>query len=77
MVLFTLMKITVPTMNDDFFLYDTERFSKLATEKILKKGLDYFNESRVFDLEWTDTQVSALVEGSRRDEPYSVLLFSR
>lgn len=61
-------------MNDNFFIYDAERLSKLAPEKILKKGLEYFNENRVFDLEWTDSQVSALVEGSRRDQPYTVFL---
>ena len=61
-------------MPNDFFLYDTERLQKLAPESTLKKGLQYFNENRVFDLEWSDNQISALVEGSKSDEPYSVTL---
>ena len=61
-------------MNYDFFLYDAERLGGLASEQTVKKGLDYFNANRVFDLDALDTQVSAFVEGSRRDEPYSVTL---
>ena len=44
------------------------------TDSVIKKGLDYLNDSRVFDLDWSDTPASDLVEGSRRDQPYSVLL---
>jgi SNF2 domain-containing protein/helicase-like protein/SWIM zinc finger len=61
-------------MNTDFFLYDAERLNGLASEKTVKQGLDYFNANRVFDLDALETQVSAFVEGSRRDEPYSVTL---
>lgn len=61
-------------MPNDFFLYDAERLQQLAAEPIIKRGLQYFNEHRVFDLEWTETQISAQVEGSIPDEPYSVTL---
>ena len=38
-------------MNHDFFLFDTERLSTLASENTIKKGLSYFIENRVFALD--------------------------
>lgn len=61
-------------MPNNFFIYDAERLQQLAAEAIIKRGLQYFSERRVFDLEWTDGQISAQVEGSIPDEPYSVTL---
>ena len=61
-------------MHKEFFLYDTERLQQLASEAIIKSGLQYFNERRVFDLECTDQRISARVEGSLPDEPYTVTL---
>jgi len=39
------------TMSHDFFLFDTERLSTLASENTIKKGLSYFIENRVFALD--------------------------
>ena len=57
-------------MSDDFFLFDTERLKQLASEETIKKGLDYFNQNRVFDLDGGEDQIYAWVEGSITDEPY-------
>lgn len=61
-------------MNDDFFLFDTERLSALAPENTLKKGLSYFIENRVFALDAQDNVLLAQVEGSKPDQPYWVEL---
>jgi|GEM_PF-6140754 len=61
-------------MRNDFFLYDTERLGAIASEQVITKGLAYFNENRVIDLDCTDTVLSAQVEGSDPEWPYSVKL---
>jgi ERCC4-related helicase len=61
-------------MNHDFFLFDTERFSTVASEDTLKKGLSYFIENRVFALDAQEHMVLAQVEGSNPDQPYWVEL---
>ncbi len=61
-------------MSYDFFLFDTERFSTIASEDTLKKGLTYFIDNRVFALDTQDNMVLAQVEGSRVDQPYWVEL---
>ncbi len=61
-------------MSNDFFLFDAERLSTLASEATLKKGLAYFIENRVFALDAQEQMVIAQVEGSRADQPYWVEL---
>ena len=59
---------------DDFFLFDAEKLNAIASESIVSRGLKYFNENRVFDVEWDATRVWADVEGSDPDNCYSVEL---
>ncbi len=61
-------------MNTDFFLYDTEQLNSLASADIVKQGLAYFTENRVFALDAQDNQLTAEVEGSLKDQPYWVEL---
>lgn len=62
------------TMSHDFFLFDTVRFSQLASEDLIKKGLSYFIENRVFALDVQENMLMAQVEGSRINQPYWVEL---
>lgn len=61
-------------MSHDFFLFDTERLSTLASENTIKKGLSYFIENRVFALDAQENVLLAQVEGSKPDQPYWVEL---
>lgn len=61
-------------MTHDFFLFDTERLSTLASENTIKKGLSYFIENRVFALDAQENMLLAQVEGSKPDQPYWVEL---
>lgn len=61
-------------MSHDFFLFDTERLSTLASENTIKKGLSYFIENRVFALDAQEHVLLAQVEGSKPDQPYWVEL---
>ncbi|MFI3118739.1 MAG: SWIM zinc finger family protein [Methylococcaceae bacterium] len=61
-------------MSHDFFLFDTERLTTLASENTLKKGLSYFIENRVFALDAQENVLLAQVEGSKPDQPYWVEL---
>ena len=61
-------------MHDDFFVYDAERLGSITSEQVMTKGLAYFNENRVIDLDCTETVLSAQVEGSDPDWPYTVRL---
>ena len=60
--------------SDDPFIYDTDRLQAIASERVVRRGLDYFKEDRVMDLHWKDSSLCAQVEGSRPDEPYWVEL---
>lgn len=62
-------------MSIDNFLYDTEQLKTLSSAETLKKGLAYFTENRVFDLEFDETHLVSQVEGSERDQIYWVELF--
>ncbi len=57
-------------MDNDFFLYDTERLHNLASDDLVKQGLAYFSDNRVFDIEELTEQISALVEDAEENEPY-------
>ena len=61
-------------MDNDFFLYDTERLHAIAAEDCIKQGLAYFSENRVFGLAVRDNSMSAQVEDADVDEPYWVEL---
>ncbi len=61
-------------MSHDFFLFDTERLSTLASENTIKKGLSYFIEHRVFALDAQENVLLAQVEGSKPDQPYWIEL---
>ena len=55
----------------DPFLLDAEGLRALASDRIVRRGVAYFKEERVFDLGWDDGRVWAAVDGSAR-QPYSV-----
>ena len=57
-------------MDKDFFLYDTERLHSVADTDVVKQGLAYFNENRVFALDAQGSRLSAQVEDAADDEPY-------
>ncbi len=61
-------------MNNDLFLYDTERLKTIASEDTVKQGLVYFSENRVFALDVQGNILSAQVEDADVNEPYWVEL---
>jgi len=48
-------------MNNDLFLYDTERLKTIASDDTVKQGLAYFSENRVFALDVQDNEGHDLV----------------
>ena len=61
-------------MNNDFFLYDTERLHTIASDDTVKQGLAYFSENRVFALDVQANVLTAQVEDADVNEPYWVEL---
>ena len=61
-------------MNNDLFLYDTERFKTIASDDTVKQGLAYFAENRVFALDVQDNVLTAQVEDAEINDPYWVEL---
>ena len=61
-------------MNNDLFLYDTERLKTIASDDTVKQGLAYFSENRVFALDVQDNVLTAQVEDADVKEPYWVEL---
>ena len=61
-------------MNNDLFLYDTERLKTIASDDTVKEGLAYFSENRVFALDVQDNVLTAQVEDADVKEPYWVEL---
>ena len=61
-------------MNNDLFLYDTERLQTIASNDTVKQGLAYFSENRVFALDAQDNVLTAQVEDADANEPYWVEL---
>ena len=61
-------------MNNDLFLYDTERLKTIASDDTVKQGLAYFSEKRVFALDVLDNVLTAQVEDADVTEPYWVEL---
>ncbi len=58
----------------EFFLYDAEQLKTLATVETVEQGLAYFTENRVFSLDVREENLIAQVEGSIKDQPYSLEL---
>ncbi len=61
-------------MNNDLFLYDTERLHTIASDDTVKQGLAYFSENRVFALDVQANVLTAQVEDADVNEPYWVEL---
>lgn len=61
-------------MNNDLFLYDTERLKTIASDDTVKQGLAYYSENRVFALDVQGNVLTAQVEDADVDEPYWVEL---
>jgi len=62
-------------MTDDFFLFDTERLSGIASDELIKQGFEYFSECRVFALDKSaDGLLIAQVEDAEDGENYWVEL---
>ena len=57
-------------MNTDFFLYDTERLYSIASNELVRQGLAYFSDNRVFGLELSEGSLSAQVEDEEVDDPF-------
>ncbi len=53
---------------------DLEGLQALASERIVRRGIKYFNEHRVMDLSYDERTIHALVEGSQPELPYQVEL---
>lgn len=56
----------------DPFLVDAEGLHALASEKIVQRGVNYFKEHRVTDIDWDGEHIRANVEGSVPGSPYAV-----
>jgi len=54
------------------FWRDFEGLRALASEKIVKRGVGYFKEHRVMEIDWDEQRLRATVEGSDPDHPYGV-----
>jgi hypothetical protein len=57
-------------MDNDFFLYDTERLQIIASDELVKQGLAYFSDNRVFALDTANDSLTAQVEDAENDDPY-------
>lgn len=61
-------------MNKDLFIYDTERFKRIAPEDILQQGLAYVSEHSVLALDKQDNILSAQLEDNNSSSGYAVEL---
>ncbi len=51
---------------------DLDGLRSLASERIVRRGIDYFKEHRVTDISYDERSIRATVEGSRPQLPYLV-----
>lgn len=58
----------------DPFAHDVDRLMAISSEPIVRRGVAYFKDNRVMEIDWDAEHVWALVEGSVPDQPYSVEL---
>jgi hypothetical protein len=63
-----------PSLEQDPFLYDTDRLHAIAGESVVRQGLAYFKENRVMELDLEENGLFARVEGGRPDFPYTTQL---
>ena len=61
-------------MNNDLFLYDTERLKTIASDDTVKQGLAYYSDNRVFALDVQNNVLTAQVEDADVNEPFWVEL---
>jgi superfamily II DNA or RNA helicase len=59
----------LPTPEEDPFLYDAEQLQGLAGEAVLRRGLAWFKENRVVEVEREETLLRAQVEDPDADLP--------
>lgn len=57
-------------MNQDHFLYDSERLHSIASDELVRQGLAYFSDNRVFALDTPGDRLTAQVEDAEDNEPY-------
>lgn len=48
--------------NEDVYLYDTEHLHGIASDELVKQGLNYFNDNRVIGVMQENGRVLAQVE---------------
>ena len=63
--------MTNTDLHSDPFLMDLDGLRSLASEPVVQRGMTYFKEHRVTDLELRDDVLQANVEGSDPDRPYA------
>ncbi|MCK9605241.1 MAG: DEAD/DEAH box helicase [Methylomonas sp.] len=54
--------------NDDIYLYDTERLHSIASDDLVKQGLNYFNDKRVIGVAPENGRVVAQVEDVNEEQ---------
>lgn len=59
-------------MNNDLFIYDTERFNSITSDDIRQQGLIYFTERRVLTLDKQDRVLTASVDDVATNIIYKV-----
>ncbi|OAI10117.1 helicase [Methylomonas koyamae] len=55
-------------MDNDIYLYDTERLHAIASEDLVKQGLRYFNDNRVIGVTRNETRLEAQVEDENGEQ---------
>ena len=55
-------------MEQDIYLYDTERLHAIASEDLVKQGLRYFNDNRVIGVRLEDGRLTAQVEDENGEQ---------
>ena len=56
------------TMENDIYLYDTERLHGIASDELVKQGLTYFNDNRVIGVALENDRVVAQVEDVNEEQ---------
>ena len=56
------------------FIYDTEGLHSIAADHVIKQGLGYFSDNRVFELDMPGDRLTAQVEDAEDLESYWVEL---
>ncbi len=64
-------------MNQDYFLYDSERLHSIASGELVRQGFACFSDNRVFALDRPGDRLTAQVEDAEDNEPYWLELIHR